>query len=382
MIGLNCASAAFSVLTLALASWCALRLRLRQGHSDWQRCRAVSLLSGSSLCYSACQLLLAAQPEPTASSAVVKACLLGATLSVVLGAFMVVGEIGADSAVRFGLRSFGLAQRLGRYWDVGSVVCALLVSQPALYVFGELAWTGSALVAAKPQVSFAAAVWMVESAWVALSITVAGALTLYALIKANKLSRYATSCADDLPLSVLGTAASIQSRAAIALCYVAVFAVSRVWKLAFHAGGSSSAWLFTAASICEALLPMLVLPVFCADIAFNMRREGGLERLGAGSECSLDTGTGGSSLRKLGSRSFTSWRKTEFLEWQKQCSSLSSTIMPADSGMGTWAGEIKQCHIRPDTGNLDRDNYSVSDISFDGTPRRCSRPMIMYPLAP
>ncbi|KAJ2789398.1 hypothetical protein H4R21_006748, partial [Coemansia helicoidea] len=110
MISLNSVSAALSMLTLALASWCALRLR--RAHSDWHRCRTVSLLSVSSFCYSACQLLLASQPEYTASQALVKTCLFCATLSAVLSGFLVAGAMGADMAVRFGLRSFGLAQRL------------------------------------------------------------------------------------------------------------------------------------------------------------------------------------------------------------------------------------------------------------------------------
>ncbi|KAJ2787246.1 hypothetical protein H4R21_007121, partial [Coemansia helicoidea] len=284
-------------------------------------------------------------------------------------------------AVRFGLRSFGLAQRLAGYWDVGGVACALLISQLALYIFGDLAWTGSAIVAAHSQPSFAVAVWMAESAWVALSLVAAAAFVGYAALKAHKATRFARSCTNGPQWTALGTAESIRSRVAISLCYVAAFAVSRVWKLAFYAGGAHHAWLFSAASIGEALFPVLVLPVFGVDIGLNMRRVGMSGWLAASSSSSLGTEAGSLTSRRAGSKSFTSWRKTEFLEWQKLCSSLSATRVPADSDSRMWLGEIKQCHIRPAAPDFTPDRYSVSDISFDGVPPTGSPPMVMYPLA-
>ncbi|KAJ2682770.1 hypothetical protein H4R19_007081, partial [Coemansia spiralis] len=345
MISLNSASAAFSMLTLALASWCALRLRW--AHSDWRRCRTISLLSAASFCYAACQLLLAGHPRSAASQAVVKVCLFCATFSAVLSGFLIASAVGADAAVRFGLRSFGLAQRLGSYWDAGSVICALLVSQSALYVFGDLTWTGSAVAVANGGVPYAAAVWIAESAWIALSLVAAVAFAGYAALKANKATRFAGSCADGLQQSALGTAASIRGRIAVSLCYVVVLAVSRVWKLAFYAGGSNSAWLFSAASIGEAVLPMLVLPVFSADIGLNMRRAGTSGWLSA-SFSSLESTAGTLQPRRARSQSFTGWRKTEFIEWQKLCSNLSATSAPTDSDAQTWVAEIKPCHVRPE----------------------------------
>ncbi|KAJ2607774.1 hypothetical protein H4S08_004708 [Coemansia sp. RSA 1365] len=309
---LNIASVVVSALMLALAAWC--KLRLCSAHNDKQR------------------------------------------------------SIGLDSAVRYGLRSFGLARRLSGFCEIGCFICALLVTQPTLYLFSKFSWTGSSILVNASNILFEAAVWMVESAWVALSMVIAGVLLTYAMMKANKIAKYTAGSSNASTVSVLGTAASIQNRVRISICYMSVFVVLYIWKLAFRIGGSSSEWLFTAVVICEALQSALMLVVFIADILTNMRVIQCPEWSSASVICSSDSESAKSTMRRRGSKSFTSWRKTGFLEWQKHCIDQEIKALPPANDINLWIGQVKQCYIRSDFSHYEQDDYSVSDISYDDIP--------------
>ncbi|KAJ2786222.1 hypothetical protein H4R18_000069 [Coemansia javaensis] len=368
LVGLGWAAAAASVAMLVLAGWCALRVC--RTHSDRQRCRAVGFLSASYLLHAVCQLVLARQPAATHNEGIVQACLVGATASTVFNAFLVAGAIGIDAAVRYGLRSFVLARRLARYWEIGSLGCAVVVCQPLLYVFGDLRWTGSAIVVAEDRASFDAAVWMVESAWTALALAAAAAAAAYAVAKAHKMKRYAAAAAaHESPLSALGTVAGVQTRAVVALCYVLVLATTGAWRLAFRVGGSASLRLLSAASIGEALQPVLLLTVFCADAALGARcpvwlgPAPGLAGAAAAEDAIGAPTQARSGRRRSTIRSFTGWRKTSFLEWQRACADQPQAKDKLAGGLGLWASEVQPCYIRPDAGWPGRGSRSVSEAS-------------------
>ncbi|KAJ2794056.1 hypothetical protein H4R20_006350 [Coemansia guatemalensis] len=209
---------------------------------------------------------------------------------------------------------------------------------------------------------------MVESAWVALSMVIAGVLLTYAMVKANKIAKYTAGSSNESTASVLGTAASIQNRVRISICYMAVFIALYIWKLAFRIGGYSSEWLFTAVIICEALQPALMLVVFVADILTNIRVIQCPEWSSASVICSSDSESAKSTIRRRGSKSFTSWRKTGFLEWQKHCIDQEIKAIPPSSDINLWIGQVKQCYIRSDFSHYEQDDYSVSDISYDEMP--------------
>ncbi|PIA16555.1 hypothetical protein COEREDRAFT_8342 [Coemansia reversa NRRL 1564] len=363
---LNIASIVVSTLMLALAAWC--RLRLCSAHNDKQRCRVVMIMSVTSASYSVCQIILSGQTAPATNHAIVRVCMFVSTFCLILNSFLIVGAIGLDSAVRYGLRSFGLARRLSGSCEIGCFICALLVTQPTLYLFSKFSWTGSSILVNASNTLFEAAVWMLESAWVALSMVIAGVLLTYSMVKANKIAKYTAGSSNASTVSVLGTAASIQNRVRISICYMSVFTALYIWKIAFRIGGSNSEWLFTAVIICEALQSALMLVVFIADILTNMRVIQCPEWSSASVICSSDSESAKSTIRRRGSKSFTSWRKTGFLEWQKHCIDQEIKALPPANDINLWIGQVKQCYIRSDFSHYEQDDYSVSDISYDEIP--------------
>ncbi|KAJ2304582.1 hypothetical protein IWW54_005357, partial [Coemansia sp. RSA 2705] len=163
LIRLNIAAVASAGLMLLLACWG--RLRRCHTHSDKQRCRIVAILSASYICYSASQLAVLLQPARTGNHIIDRMAAFVATFSIVFNSLLIAGAVGLDSAVRYGLRSFGLARRLSGCCEVACLVGALTVSQPVLYLFATYTWTGSAVSISATPSAFEAVVWMTESAW-------------------------------------------------------------------------------------------------------------------------------------------------------------------------------------------------------------------------
>ncbi|KAJ2285849.1 hypothetical protein IW141_005608, partial [Coemansia sp. RSA 355] len=356
---LNIASLAATAATFLLAGWC--RLRRSNAHSDQQRCRVVMIMSLSSSCYSISQLVLAAQPAYNTSQMVVRAAAFVGTLSVVFNSLLLVGSIGMDSAVRYGLRSFGLAQRLCGFSEIACFAGALVVSQPVLYLFDALTWTGTHIAVTSSQSAFEAAVWMTESAWVLLCLAMAIALSEYAIIKADKAGRYETNNAYASTASVLGTPIGIQRRVAVSFCYVLVFAVLYSWKLAFRASGSTSQWLLCALSICEPLQPMLTLVVFVADMAINMQSTDHTSWLSTSTICAPNVNSVKPVNHHTDCKSISSWRKTRFMEWQKGCKPPSTETLPIHNDVKLWVDQVNQCHIRSDFSHYEQNSCFKSD---------------------
>ncbi|KAJ2828863.1 hypothetical protein IWW50_001167, partial [Coemansia erecta] len=296
------------------------------------------ILSISSASYSVSQLLLSTQPAYGTSPVIIRVVMFVTTLSVVFNSFLVVGSIGMDSAVRYGLRSFGFAQRLCGFSEIACFVGALVVSQPVLYLFDSPTWTGLQTVVVSSQSAFEAAVWMTESAWVLLSLAMATALSVYAIVKANKYSRYTANVINMSTTSVLGTATSVQKQVTISLCYVLVFVTLYSWKLAFRVSGSTSEWLLYAAAICELLQPLLTLLVFVADMAINMQPTEHTPWQSASTICAIDTYPSKSVRSRTDCKSFTTWGKAGFLEWQNSCKQSAKHI-PENSNVKMWIDE-------------------------------------------
>ncbi|KAJ2162130.1 hypothetical protein GGF46_000872 [Coemansia sp. RSA 552] len=383
MESLNIASVTTAALTLIMAGWC--RVCICGTDNDRQRCRVVMLLSISSIIYSASQFLLSGQAASTSDQAVPRICAFMASLHLVFSSFLAFGAIGIDSAVRYGLRSFGLARRLSGPSEVACFVGAVLVSQPVLYLFSSVTWTGHRIAVDASQAYFGASVWIIESGWVAASLVLAGLLAAFTMAKANKRARYTAKSTNYSTVSILGTPESIRCRAAVSLCYIIVYVTLYSWRLAFRAVGSSSVWLLSAACICEAAQPLLVLLVFITDIAANIapNRYNQPEWLSASTVYSLSMEPEKQPGRRLDSKSFTSWRKTGFLEWQRCCTAPSTDTLPSNKDIKLWMGKIEQCHIRPDLSSYHDSSSSSSmlDISFDDDPKSHSGSMTMHPLA-
>ncbi|KAJ2537938.1 hypothetical protein EV175_006574, partial [Coemansia sp. RSA 1933] len=242
------------------------------------------------------------------------------TLCTVLNSLLITSAISVDAAIRYGLRSFRLAQRLGGFHEIVCFVLALAVSQPILYLFGQFEWTGDAIVVSIDKIPFNLTVWMVESAWVALAMGVSLAATAFAVVKAKKLAMHTENGSTHSIESVLGSAASIKGRSGISVLYFVAMAGAFVWKLAFRAGGSQSRWLLSASCIGEALQPMAILVVFGIDMVVNIIPERRLEWLSASTLFSVEADEKNkcemSNSFRLESKSFTGWRQTQFIDWQ------------------------------------------------------------------
>ncbi|KAJ2787833.1 hypothetical protein GGI15_000402 [Coemansia interrupta] len=295
------------------------------------------------------------------------------TLSTVFCGLLVACAIGLDAAVRYGLRSFGLARLLSNYYEVGCFFASVVISQTTLYAFGEIRWTGSATVVQGTGVAvFDVLVWASESAWILLSTATALLFVGYALVKANKIARYNSSSTNASMESVLGSAPSIQGRVYVSIGYVVVFAAAAGFKIGFRASGSQSTWLLRMASICEALQAEILLVAFLVDLAVNISRRP--EWLSASASSSMET-----MLDKevTGNKSFTGWRKSRFVEWHKGFGTVAET---KDSKLGMPVGRgISRCYIHSTVSYCESDDYSMSNVSFETVPEWCTQSMVMYP---
>ncbi|KAJ1737786.1 hypothetical protein LPJ79_005916 [Coemansia sp. RSA 1821] len=319
----------------------------------------------SSACYSASQLALHAMPVYRNEMGV-RAAIFTSSFSTVFSSFLVAGAIGVDTAVRYGLRSFRLAQRLSGTCEFICFVAAAAVSQPLLYMFDAVAWSGSVVAVDTSAHAFEAAVWMTQTGWVVLSLAVSIALTWYALAKANKMTRYQMHRANASAALVLGSPACIQSRVVVSLCYVlAVFMVS-VWKIAFRTSGSSMVWLCYAASICEAIQPILVAGVFAADWVVMTRAEYKAAMLSTLTICQTDV------YSSYSKGSFPS-RIADSATWNSIGSMKQDLYSTADSS------NIQQCHIQSEPGKCYEGSYTRR-ATMDSN-RHCSGLLILYPVA-
>ncbi|KAJ1796731.1 hypothetical protein LPJ59_003570 [Coemansia sp. RSA 2399] len=384
------ASVVTSAAAVVLALLC--QMRMCSTRNDKLRCRVILVLSISAVCRSIAQLVLTGQAKHQTDFLGMRVLVFVPSFCAVLNGLLITSAISVDAAIRYGLRSFRLAQRLGNFYEIFSAVLAMAVSQPILYLFGQFEWTGDAIVVSIDKTPFNVAMWMVESAWVALAMGVSLVATMFALLKARKIAKNARNSSKMSIELVLGSTASIRSRIGVSVLYLVAFSASSVWKLAFRAGGSQSKWFLSASCIGEALQPMLVLAVFVIDIIVNIIPERRQEWLSASTLFSVDADEkikpGASSTFRLESKSFTGWRQTQFIDWQAsgpnqhqpQNQAGEKDGIPSDEDIRLWTQEIKRCHLKSETSVYEGDDYSVSDLSFDSVPDRYSGPVIMYPL--
>ncbi|KAI8324166.1 hypothetical protein GQ54DRAFT_316314 [Martensiomyces pterosporus] len=379
---LNIASVAVSTFMLILAVWC--KCRLCNAHTDGLRCRALIVLSLSNACYSISQISLVGRPMDASNSLSVRMAAFVSTFSLVLNGLLVACAIGLDAAVRYGLRSFGLARRLSDCYEVVCFLIALSVSQPMLYVFDVFQWTGSAVTVDTDKASFDAAVWMFESLWIVLSMAVMCASVAFALLKARKITRCSSgNRSNESVESVLGTAMSIRGRVCVAVCYVIALMALLVWKVAFRISGSQSAWLLRTSGICEPLQAIVLLLVFILDIFVNISQRPEWLRVAGGGSSAVSSASSATTAFGQENRSFTSWGKHENTRWQNKdgCGSPKSGMAPTDEDIKMWMNEIRQCYIRSDISYYENEDYSVSDISYDSIPESCSASVVMQPLS-
>ncbi|KAJ1724814.1 hypothetical protein LPJ53_000950 [Coemansia erecta] len=331
-------------------------------------------MSVSIISYSISQISVVGQTQDAESGGMgVRISVFTSTFSTVFCGLLVACAIGFDAAVRYGLRSFGLARMLSDYYETGCFVASVAISQATLYAFGEIRWTGSAVVVeGTSTVVFDVLVWASESAWVLLSIVVALLFVGYALVKANKIARYNGGITNASMESVLGSAASIQGRVYVSIGYVAVFTVVAGFKVGFRASGSQSPWLLRTASICEALHAEMLLVAFVIDLAVNISRRP--EWLSASASSSMETILG---KEEMGSKSFTGWRKSRFIEWHRGAGTAAET-KGAKLGMPVSRG-ISRCYIQSNISYCESDDYSLSNVSFETVPEWCTHSMVMYP---
>ncbi|KAJ2214804.1 hypothetical protein EV179_002752 [Coemansia sp. RSA 487] len=362
-------------------------MRFCSTRNDKLRCRVIIALSISAVCQSVAQLVLMGQTKHQADFLGMRVLVFTASFCTVFNSLLITSAMSVDAAIRYGLRSFRLAQRLGNFYEIFCIVLALAVSQPILYLFGQFEWTGDAIVVDADKTPFTVAMWMVESAWVALAMGVSFVATAFALSKARKIAKNTGDRSKMSIEAVLGSAASIRGRIGVSILYFVAFSGSSVWRLVFRAGGSQSQWLLSASCISEALQPMIILAVFVVDMTANIIPERRLEWLSASTLFSVDADekkkSGMSSNFRLESKSFTDWRQTQFIEWQSGSSNqqqASEKGIPSDEDIKLWTQEIKRCHLKSESSFYEGDDYSVSDLSFDNVPSPYSGPVILYPL--
>ncbi|KAJ2448480.1 hypothetical protein EV183_005416 [Coemansia sp. RSA 2336] len=361
---MNMAAIAVAVAAVLLACWFTV-YRCKTAHSK-QRCRTVVFLMLASVCYSASQLALHAMPAYRNEMGV-RIAVFASSFSTVFSGFLIAGAIGMDTAVRYGLRSFRLAQRLSGTCELVCLVAAVAASQPLLYIFDAVAWTGSMVVVDASAHAFEAAVWMTQSGWMVLSLAVSIALAWYALAKANKMTRYQMHSANASAALVLGSPACIQSRVVVSLCYVLAVSMLSIWKVAFRASGFSTAWLCYAASTCEAVQPMLVAGVFAADWIVMSRAEYQTAMLSTLTICQTDLYSSNcKSGLPLHIADSATWNSIGSLSKQDLCSTANSI-------------DIQQCHIQSEPSRYcDRSHTRRTTMS---SSKRCSGLLILYPVA-
>ncbi|KAJ1877266.1 hypothetical protein H4R99_004447 [Coemansia sp. RSA 1722] len=342
--------------------------------------------------------------EETASMSV-RISMFIATFSVVMNALLVACSVGLDAAVRYGLRSFGLARRLSNYYEVGCFAIALLVSHPILYLFNSVLWTGSAIVVeAKSRAAFDAAAWMIESLWTLLAIVFAVLFISYALIKARKIARYTGRFTNSSMESVLGTTASIRGRVCVSLFYIVAFVGLSVWRVLFRVTGSQSIWLLRMSSICDSLRAEFTLVVFVVDLLVNVNQR----QVWLGSSpshshspslsptCSVETISHKSghvlAEYQLTNRNFVRLSDSKTSIWHK--SADAAAVIKVDGSrtsanghattaqnMDGWVEKIDRCHLQSSISHCENDGYSVSDISVEsGLAEHGAGPMVLYPL--
>ncbi|KAJ1829094.1 hypothetical protein LPJ73_008466 [Coemansia sp. RSA 2703] len=79
----------------------------------------------------------------------------------------------------------------------------------------------------------------------------------------------------------------------------------------------------------------------------------------------------------MSSKSFTGWRKSGFIEWNRGIGMAADT---KDAKLGMPVGlSISKCYIRSDVSYCESD-YSLSNVSFETVPEWCTQSMVMYPL--
>ncbi|KAJ1813676.1 hypothetical protein LPJ75_003087 [Coemansia sp. RSA 2598] len=388
MAGLGIASAITSALTVALAIWS--RFWRCSAHVDGLRCRTVLAMGISTACYSVSQLSLLSQSKQEAASVGVRIFVFMANFSLIANALIVACCIGMDAAVRYGLRSFGLARRLGRFYEMACITIALAVSQPIFYLFSSVLWTGSGVVVeAKSRAFFNAAEWMIESIWTLLAMVLAILFIGYALVKARKIGRYTGRFTNASMESVLGTTASIRGRVYVSLCYVAAFVGLSIWRVLFRMTGSQSMWLLRMASVCNSLHAELTLLVFVIDLLVNVNKRP--VWLGPSPSCSVETishKTGHVLAEyQMSSSDFSSIgdsSSTVKSAWHTMAGAASKArCQPTAKEVGGWLEEINRCHIRSNVGRCENDGgFSTSDMSSEGgLAEYHSGSMVLHPLA-
>ncbi|KAI9506067.1 hypothetical protein BX070DRAFT_219276, partial [Coemansia spiralis] len=382
LTNLNIMSVVTCAFTIALACLC--KMRVCSTHNDKLRCRVVIILSISTACRSISQLALVGQVEHRSDFFAMRMMVFVAGFCTVLNSFLITCAISADAAVRYGLRSFRLAQKASNFYEIACFIAALAISQPMLYLFGEFVWNSDAIVVKAKSMPFAVAMWVIESGWVGMAMAAACTAMAFTLIKAQKIANYSGNYSSASIESVLGTTSSIKGRVNAAVLYCLAFCGLSVWKLAFRASGSQTQWLLFASCICEALQPALFLIIFIVDVRVNMIPAQRLEWLSASTIYCVDNSAGASGIPsefRLESKSFTGWRKTGFMEWRiSKAMQEHEKNIPTNEDIKSWMQEVKRCHIRSDTSYYEGDDYSVSDLSFESAPERYSTPVIMYPL--
>ncbi|KAJ2598096.1 hypothetical protein GGF39_002782 [Coemansia sp. RSA 1721] len=322
---LNIASAVTSALTIVLAIWS--RFWRSSAHVDGLRCRAVMAMGISTACYSISQLSLMSYSKEETASMSVRISMFIATFSVVMNALLVACSVGLDAAVRYGLRSFGLARRLSNYYEVGCFAIALLVSHPILYLFNSVLWTGSAIVVeAKSRAAFDAAAWMIEYN-----------------------SKYPRTC---LRITVL-------HRGVCGLVSVEG-AVSRNWV---------TIDLATAHVIDMRL-------VACRIHAETISHKSGHVL----AEYQLTN----RNFVRLSDSKTSIWHKSAdaaaVIKVDGSRTSANGHATTAQN-MDGWVEKIDRCHLQSSISHCENDGYSVSDISFEsGLAEHGAGPMVLYPL--
>lgn len=389
---LNIASICLSVLLLLLANW--FRFYRSHAHVDQLRCRTILALSISMMVYSICQV---STFSGTTSSVGTRVALFASTLSLVTNGLLITGPIALDAAVRYGLRSIGLARNTSKMYELFCIPLAVVVTQSTLYVFGDVVPTKYGVLSNISQMGFDAGVWMTESTWIVICLAVSGASIGYtavmALVRWHKGRKstssslvIATASCESME-SVLGSPASVKYRVIVATLYVVAFYGLYVWKLAFRIMQSPGQWLLYAILVCEAIQPIVFLAIFILDICINIVPQRPIW-LSPSTVCSPQQRNGRSSqvsIYALDNKSFTSWRKTGFLEWQLMGNNTNSCV-PSDEDLKVWMQELKKAHLNSEVekGQVSypstATSSSVSDVSFADVPGCYSSTMVTNPL--